>query len=396
MTDVDKLLANEKAIENKKVSQIIGFLGDGKLKNDDNSFRQFLKEVSNEYLIKYAEECLDKGFQDSGLALQDIVNEIGRRLGFEVTNGLYRGNKNEIGFDGIWKQYDGWNLIVEVKTTDAYRISLDVIANYRTKLIAENKIEQDKSSMLIIVGRNDTGELEAQIRGSKHAWDIRILSTDSLIRLLRIKESLSDESTAQKISIALRPYEFTRVDQLIELLFLAIKDVEVEEKADDFIDEPKSISNTKGEKEKKFTPVSFHEPVFEKVKLYLKNTFIKKSKSSYSSTDGKIGLTISISKQHPAFNSQFDSRYWFAFHPHQDLFLQKHEIGYACYGYGNENNIYIIPYKYLQQKLPYMWETKSTDREYKHIVIYRKDDKCYLRTNIDEKEHYDDLSEFKI
>jgi hypothetical protein len=395
MTDVDKLLANEKAIENKKVSQIIGFLGDGKLRNDEDSFRLFLKEVSNEYLVRYAEECLEKGFQDSGLALQDIVNEIGRRLGFDVTNGLYRGNKNEIGFDGIWKQYDEWNLIVEVKTTDAYRISLDVIANYRNKLVLDGKIEKEKSSILIVVGRNDTGELEAQIRGSKHAWDIRILSTDSLIRLLRIKESLSDESTAQKISIALRPYEFTRVDQLIELLFLAIRDVEVEEKADDFIDEPKPVV-TKGEKEKKFTPVSFHEPVFEKVKSHLRNTFIKKSKSSYSSTDGKIGLTISISKQHPAFNSQFDARYWFAFHQHQELFLQKHEIGYSCYGCGNESNIYLIPYSFLKQKLPNMWETKSSDREYKHIVIYRKDSKYYLRTNIDEKEHYDDLSEFKI
>lgn len=108
---------------------------------------------------------------------------------------------------------------------------------YRNRLIETEKIDKAKSSILIVVGRDDTGELEAQIRGSKHAWDIRIISIDSLVRLLRIKESLSDESTAQRISIALRPYEFTRVDQLIDLLFLAIKDVEVEDKADEFIEE---------------------------------------------------------------------------------------------------------------------------------------------------------------
>jgi hypothetical protein len=276
------------------------------------------------------------------------------------------------------------------------RISLDIIANYRNKLIDENEIDKGKSSILIVVGRNDTGELEAQIRGSKHAWDIRILSTDSLIRLLKIKESLSDESTAQKISIALRPYEFTKVDQLIDLLFLAIKDVEVEEKADEFIDEPKVVSSGKGEKEKKFTPVSFHEPVLEKVRAKLKLNFIKNSKSSYFSTDGTTGLVISISKQHPAFNSQFDARFWFAFHPHQDLFLEKYKTSFACYGCGNENNIFVMPFVFLKSKLPDMRETKTSDREYKHIVIYRKEERYFLRTNIDDKEHYDELSQYRI
>jgi hypothetical protein len=91
---------------------------------------------------------------------------------------------SEIGFDGIWQQYDTWNLVVEVKTTDAYRIPLDAIAKYRNRLIESGKIIEAKSSILIIVGRDDTGELEAQIRGSKQAWDIRIISIDSLIRLL--------------------------------------------------------------------------------------------------------------------------------------------------------------------------------------------------------------------
>jgi hypothetical protein len=119
MTEIDKLLSNGKSIENKKLYQIISFIGDGKLKDGDDSFRQFLKNVSNDLLIKYAEDCLDKGFNDSGLALQDIVNEIGSRLGFSIINGLYRGTRNKIGFDGLWKQYDNWTLLVEVKTTDA-------------------------------------------------------------------------------------------------------------------------------------------------------------------------------------------------------------------------------------------------------------------------------------
>ena len=204
MDEINQLLSDLKSLNTKKLYQIISFIGDGKLKNGNDSFRNFLKEIPNDFLIKYAEECLEKAFHDSGLALQDIVNEIGSRLGFEVIPGLYRGNQKDIGSDGIWKQYDLWSLVVEVKTTDAYRIPLDIIANYRNKLIETDIIDRSKSSILIVVGRDDTGELEAQIRGSKHAWDIRIISIDSLIRLLHIKESLNDESTSQKISIALR------------------------------------------------------------------------------------------------------------------------------------------------------------------------------------------------
>jgi len=397
MNEIEQILSDQKTFEQKRLSQIISFLGDGRLKNGDDRFRQFLKNISNDLLVKYAEECIEKSFNDSGLALQDVVNEIGARLAFKITSGLYHGNKSEIGFDGIWQQYDDWNLVVEVKTTDAYRIPLDTIAKYRNRLIESGKINEAKSSILIIVGRDDTGELEAQIRGSKHAWDIRIISIDSLIRLLRIKESLSDESTSEKISIALRPYEFTRVDQLIELLFMAIKDVEVEEKVDDFIEEviPLLVPEDKVKKER-VAPVSFHEPVLLKIKEKLNSNFIKRSKSSYSSNDGKIGIIISISKQHPPFNSQFDSRYWFAFHPHQEAFLEKYGESYACYGCGDQDNVFMIPLSFMITKLNDMWKTKNGEKDYKHIVIYRKEQKFYLRTNIDDKEHYDDLSLFAI
>ena len=76
----------------------------GKLKDGSESaqeFREFLSEVEGEYLSNYARYCIDNAFQDSGQILQDVVNEIGRRLGFEVENGRYQGVKNEIGFDGI-------------------------------------------------------------------------------------------------------------------------------------------------------------------------------------------------------------------------------------------------------------------------------------------------------
>ena len=70
-------------LESKGVAQIIAFAGTGRLKDGNETsreFRGFLGHVSGDVLTRYAHECLDKSFRDSGLALQDIVNEVGRRF----------------------------------------------------------------------------------------------------------------------------------------------------------------------------------------------------------------------------------------------------------------------------------------------------------------------------
>jgi hypothetical protein len=202
MALVDLWSQTQLQLAGKHIQQIIAFAGDGKLRDGNaasNELRQFLSVVPSGVLRQYTSECLEGSFTDSGLALQEIVNQIGHRLGFSVEHGRYRGAQNAIGFDGIWNLSDGRSIIIEVKTTDAYRIDLDTIAGYRGALKAAGKIEQDRSSMLIVVGRQDTGDLEAQIRGSRHAWDIRLISVDGLLRLMTLKEEVEDPRTLQKI-----------------------------------------------------------------------------------------------------------------------------------------------------------------------------------------------------
>ncbi|MEM7603618.1 MAG: hypothetical protein AAF357_19675, partial [Verrucomicrobiota bacterium] len=104
-------------IEGKLLQQIIAFAGDGKLRDDQSTsleLRAFLSEVESEHLHEYANECLNSSFKDSGLALQDTINEVGRRLGLEVENGRYRGSRKHIGFDGLWSFPNGHSVVVEV------------------------------------------------------------------------------------------------------------------------------------------------------------------------------------------------------------------------------------------------------------------------------------------
>ena len=76
------------------------------------------------------------------------------------------------------------------------------------------------------MGRNDTGGLEAQIRGSRHAWDIRLISVDSLIQLMHVKQKMNDWATSTQINKLLRPMEFTRLDGIVDLLFMTARDSE--------------------------------------------------------------------------------------------------------------------------------------------------------------------------
>jgi hypothetical protein len=67
-------------------------------------FRDFLdKNVTEVGQVRdYVQECLKTPDAQYSRALQDLINHIGRFLGFEVTFGRYQGVKGQIGFDGHW------------------------------------------------------------------------------------------------------------------------------------------------------------------------------------------------------------------------------------------------------------------------------------------------------
>ena len=229
-------------LSDKTVQQVLAFAGDGMLKDGSNTskeFRELLSHVDSDTLSGYANQCLDTSFKDSGLALQDIINQVGDRLDFKVAPGRYRGTTRDedIGYDGLWISPDGDAIIVEVKTTDAYRMSLDTVANYRKALISKGEISEAKSSILYVVGRRDTGDLEAQVRGSRHAWDIRLISIDALLRLMKLKEELDDPQIMEKTRDILTPQEFTRVDGIIDLVFSTAEEVKKEDALEDIEEE---------------------------------------------------------------------------------------------------------------------------------------------------------------
>jgi hypothetical protein len=383
-------------LRGKSLAQIVGFAGDGKLADGGDAsreFREWLAYIPLAAIRKNAEECLTGAFTNSGLALQDIINQIGKRLGFEVEEGRYRGSRDAIGFDGLWRLPGERAIVVEVKTTDAYAINLDSIANYRRRLVAERGLDAEKISVLLVVGRGDTGGLEAQIRGSRHAWDMRLISVDALLKIAEIKEKV-EEPTFERIHEVLIPKEFTKLDDIAELVLSTARDSGEDEepaaiKSDDDgvgdggeapTESLESAAESAGESD---TPVSFHQSCVVRAQAAierqgaLSSDLLRRSNTTYSTADGKCGAVCLVSKSHERGEGYF----WFSFRPHQKAFLEKAERGYLILGCGIGGAIYLIPAADFLPMLDSLRMTRG-DRPYWHIHIIRRGGRWVLYRKI--------------
>jgi hypothetical protein len=248
---------------------------------------------------------------------------------------------------------------VEVKTTDAYRINLDTVVGYQRELVQAGKLSANSSSILIVVGRQDTGDLEAQIRGSRHASSIRLVSVDALLRLLSVKESVEDPGIFEKIVGILTPQEFIRVDSIVELVFRTAEDLQdrPEEEADEALDGKQTTP-----------PSAFNEACMERAEAKIGRTLIRASRAMFRSADGKTAAFCLVSKLHSTA-THASRRYWFAFHPRQKEQLEAVPEAYLVLGCGSAEQVLVVPYKDFAPWLPGLFKTELENRYYWHVSI---------------------------
>ena len=312
------------------------------------------------------------------MVLQDLVNELGRRLEYTVTNGRYQGTANAIGFDGLWLSPEGHSVVVEVKTTDVYRISLDTIAGYRSRLSSVGRIA-GTSSILIVVGREDTGELEAQVRGSRHAWDIRLISADALIKLVQLKENTEGDETGLKIRSLLTPMEYTRLDKMIDVMFTAAADVGVAaataegeaETASDGAVEP-GVPPTSTGKEKGVWQFTDRRVLDEKrsqiiaaLGRHLDAAFIRKSGAYYWDASHEKTIVLTLSKRHAGASA----RYWYGYRAQWRDFLVGRGNGHLVLGCVDLPFAFAVPASTLEPFLEGLSTTVRDNEMYWHINI---------------------------
>lgn len=381
MALLDLWKTSREELEHKHVQQIISIAGEGKLLDGNSTsteFRELLSNVPSSQLKQYAQQCLNDKFDCSGFALQDVVNQVAVRLGFQVEEGRYRGQRGQYGHDGLWTLSKEHTIVVEVKTTDAYSINLDTVGAYRKKLISDGKTEPELTSLLLIVGRHDTGGLEAQVRGSRYAWDMRIISVEALLRLMELKETLDDPHIVSRVSNILIPQEYTKLDEIIDIVFMTAEEVASAEKVgegEDISEEQESAGTQPGKREPKFRPSSFHEQCALRLENSLDVSLIKQSRSMYLTPDRSTRAWIAVSKLHGRKGKEI---YWFAFHPHQQATLKDAEQAFVVLGCASAEILFVIPYEEFEKYLDKMWITEREDNMYWHVKVEVKDGKYFL------------------
>ena len=363
------LKASPDAVAKMTLEQIIAVSGDSQLTDGSTcseEFREYLRSCDIDRMSAFINSCLNPGSK-LGLALQDIVNELGHRLSLSVEPGRYRGTTGQIGYDGIWTNSEGRSIVVEVKTTDAYRINLDTITTYREKLIDANRISRT-SSVLIVVGREDTGDLEAQVRGSRHAWDVRIISVEALLRLCQVR--LKTESTTQtQIEQLLIPFEYTRLDRIIDITFAAVRDVE--EAIDETSHRNPGVQSVfdlsqEGHSQAR-TPSALLEAARQatlaKISELTGIRLVKRSRATYSSSDGTLRVACSVSKIYQ------DGGLWYAHHPSWEEFLSHGTSSFLALAVAELPTAFLLPIEFLSSELDNFNTTNRNGSHYWHVVI---------------------------
>ena len=289
MALLDLWNAEHQQITGKRIDQLIAFAGEGRLRDGNSTckeFRMLLKAVSSDVIGHWLDECLDIRFTDFGFVLQDTVNEVGRRLGFDVVHGVYRSHSNE-GYDGMWRVPGGRAILVESKSSTSYSINLSRISDYRKQVAPQLGVRPENISILIVVGSEDTSEFEAQVRGSRFAWDIRLLGVKSLFRLLKLKEALDDPKVELQIQDILFPQEFTRLDRIIDLVFATAEDAQDLET--DEADEEAEGDDSAPEKSR----ANFHGAILPQLEKHFGQPLVKRSRSQWATPDDSCARIVS-------------------------------------------------------------------------------------------------------
>ncbi len=363
-----------KNIIDKRINQIIGIFGDGKLADGNETseeLRHFLSQVQKENLKAYANQCVNEKFDGNGFALQDIVNELGKRLGFDVEYGRYRGVPGKPGHDGLWLAKNGsHSFVVESKVTDSFPIKGNELSEYREKLIEEKRIGKQNSSILLVYGRGDRERLVSQLIGSAVFANIQVVSVVGLFDLLDLKENI-EKNGVRTVHDLLKPV--LTVEKSIDFVRSCMgQNVKHDAKKKDV--------PAKEEIKKKATSKSISASDYEHCRAIVArklNVDLRgRNRVLYDSGDKNVGVIFMVSKVYE--RSKGRKSYWYAVHPKRLEDLTGYRHGYLAFGCGSKGDVVLFPFSDFQKVKEILNTTKNENRMYWHVQIHMTDEGLVL------------------
>jgi len=365
-----------KNIIDKRINQIIGIFGDGKFADGNETseeLRYFLAQVQKEYLKGYANQCVNEKFDGNGFALQDIVNELGKRLGFDIEYGRYRGVPGKPGHDGLWlAKNGGHSFVVESKVTDSFPIKGNELSEYREKLIEEKKIGKQNSSILLVYGRGDRERLVSQLIGSAVFANIQVVSVAGLFDLLDLKENI-EKNGVRTVHDLLKPV--LTVEKSIDFVRSCMgQDVKHDAKKKD-VPAKEEIKNRITSKS---ISASDYDHCRAIVARKLNVNLRGRNRVLYDSGDKNVGVIFMVSKAYE--RSKGKKFYWYSVHMKRLGDLDGYRRGYLAFGCGSNGDVVLIPVADFHKIKDFLNVTDAVGRFYWHVHIHVENERHELGT----------------
>ena len=226
----------------------------GEWKDESRASQQFREIIEDEQtttgeIESYLKEAVDGSESYHNRALQDLVNNIGRRLGFEVEYGIYQGVSDTIGYDGHWVSTAtkmDTHLVVETKKSTAFSIGPEQAGDYMEELVENEGLDRGQVYGLYVVGNGDVETVSQTILGSKYRDRMRVITAQRLLDLLEIQAD-SGLRHDQVVDVLL-PINAVDVGQLVGLIQDVIEFREQEDSTNDesTIDQPDRVGGDNG------------------------------------------------------------------------------------------------------------------------------------------------------
>jgi hypothetical protein len=214
--------------------------------------------------------------------------------------------------------------------------------------------------------------LSQTLRGSRHAWDIRLISAEALMKLVALKENSDEPETGGKIRGVLAPVEYTRLDGLVDVVFTTATDLEA-----DLTDNlPSEVGNSQEIPPPTPDESTTHEmtdgrllqikreAIVTAMSSKLGETLVRKSRALYQSPDHKKRIACTIPKRYSA-----GSTYWYAYHPKWDDFLKDGSEGYFVLGCMDLDRAFALPRRFIYDLLDNLHVSETQNSRYWHIHI---------------------------
>jgi hypothetical protein len=213
----------------------------------------------------------------------------------------------------------------------------------------------------------DTTDLEAQIRGSRFAWDVRVISLAALFKLVELKNATDDPASAQLLRGILVPREYTKLDSLLDIVSFVAKDISTE--TEEGLPKEERTADREGAYVSKLNREELRARAKDFLLKQLSIDFKDVSRTLLESQDGRVVVCY--------------TQFWFGLHDHQVDFMAKHPQGYAAYLCAG-SGILFMPWSEFSKYVGDMGESTTDTRHWRHVVLQlTKEGKLKMRLKAD-------------